>query len=96
MKFCCLEIEEYTTHPDYPVKYKSEFREYGFNLPPFNILSLDYCPWCGSKLPKDLRDEWFDTLEQEYDIETNIGEARDRKDIPNEFWSDEWWKKRGL
>ena len=44
----------------------------------------------------DLREEWFETLEREYGIETDVGEARDRTDIPQEFWSDEWWKKREL
>jgi hypothetical protein len=59
-------------------------------------LEMDYCPWCGTKLPENLREEWFETLEREYGIETDIGEARDRTDIPQEFWSDEWWKKRSL
>ncbi len=96
MKFCCAEIGEYIDHPDYPVKYENMFREFCIDLPPFNTLGIEYCPWCGSKLPKDLREEWFDILEQEYGIETEIGEVRSRTDIPKEFRSDEWWKKRGL
>ena len=36
-----IEIEEYVTHPKYSFEYRKEFREYSFNLPPFNILTLD-------------------------------------------------------
>jgi len=35
-------------------------------------------------------------LEKEYKIKTDIGEWKERSDIPQEFKSDEWWKKRGL
>jgi hypothetical protein len=52
------------------------------------------CPWCGTKLPTELADEWYDTLEKEYGIEDPIVDDRDK--VPQEFWTDEWWKKRGL
>ena len=53
-----------------------------------------YCPFCGTKLPTSLADEWFDTLEREYGIEDPSDEDYDR--VPLEFRSDAWWKKRGL
>jgi hypothetical protein len=41
-------------------------------------------------LPKGLREEFFNILEKEYKIETDIGEYKQRTDIPQEFKSDEW------
>ncbi len=58
------------------------------------IKKIYYCPWCGAKFPKELFDEWYDILEKEYGIEDPI--HTDRKKVPAEFWSDKWWKKRGL
>jgi hypothetical protein len=27
------------------------------------LQKIDFCPWCGTKLPLSLRDRWFDELE---------------------------------
>ncbi|NQY42017.1 MAG: hypothetical protein HRT87_01565 [Legionellales bacterium] len=51
---------------------------------------IEHCPWCGKKLPKDLRDEWYNTL-----VDLGYNEPYERK-IPEEFKTDEWWIKRGL
>ena len=95
-EFCCKNIEEYCTNPKDPLQYDKLLREYYFNLSSFNILTLKYCAWCGNELPSSLRDEIFDILEKEYNIETDISEIRVREDLPKEFKTDEWWKKRGL
>jgi hypothetical protein len=50
-----------------------------------------YCPWCGTKLPKELSDTWFETLEKEYGIDDPY-----KINYPQEFNTDEWWIKRGL
>jgi len=55
----------YPIFREYFIDYKKEYGE--------DIQLVKYCPWCGSKLPKGLRNEWFDTLEKEYKIETDIG-----------------------
>jgi hypothetical protein len=55
---------------------------------------MHFCPWYGTKLSKNLSDEWFDILEYEYDIEDTTGQDKDK--IPEEFKTDERWKKRGL
>ena len=52
-----------------------------------------YCPYCGAKLHDSL------VLEYEDELEKAVGkEFCDIKaeEIPDEFKSDEWWKKRGL
>jgi hypothetical protein len=28
------------------------------------IQTIEYCPWCGARLPSSLRDEYFERLEQ--------------------------------
>jgi hypothetical protein len=93
-KFCCEDLLYVITNPRTSISYDPIDRR--FCIEGDQGLKIDYCPWCAKKLPKDLREEWFETLEREYGIETDVGEARDRTDIPQEFWSDEWWKKRGL
>lgn len=94
IKFCCNNMEESLLDYRTSIKYGPVFREY--YLAGEKGSMIWYCPWCGTKLNKDLRDEFFDILEQEYKIETNIGDCFDRIDLPPEFKTDEWWKKRGL
>jgi hypothetical protein len=94
MNFCCEDMQRLVGNQRTSVTYKAIDRR--FVIEGDLGLEMDYCPWCGTKLPENLREEWFETLEREYGIETDIGEARDRTDIPQEFWSDEWWKKRSL
>jgi hypothetical protein len=57
---------------------------------------ITYCQFCGTKMPKELSDEWLDVLEKEYGLtDVSPGDYNDLR-IPPEFWTDEWWKKRGL
>jgi hypothetical protein len=52
------------------------------------------CPFCGSKLPKDLYgDEYDDALEEA--VGKDLCDLKE-EEIPEEFKSDEWWRKRGL
>lgn len=78
-----------------PIEYNPVFREYFIRLNNrSNIITLAYCPWCGNKFPTSLRESYFDILEKEYQIETNLGEYKERFDIPSDFRSDKWWKVR--
>jgi len=62
------------------------------------------CPWCGTELPTNLFDVYLETLQKEYGILTcpytgmhyEIGKEDIEKSLPEEFKTDEWWKKRGL
>lgn len=97
MEHCCGQMTRYIADVRIPVKYSPICREY--ELPLFDsdnvVQGIFYCPWCGKKLPQDLRDEWFDILRNEYNIEPEYDVLKD-KNIPEEFKSDAWWKKRGL
>jgi hypothetical protein len=66
-------------------------------------LQLSYCPFCGVRFPHDLCDEFERVLLSEFgpDYLTSFGNTifetiPAKKSIPQEFQTDEWWKKRGL
>jgi hypothetical protein len=67
--------------------YVPKFREYGIRINDggSSYIVIRICPWCGSKLPQSLRDEWFDRLEA-----LNL-EPNDRR-IPPSLLTDAWWK----
>lgn len=93
---CCELMDKFLEDPKVPLEYYPICREYGLILqdsPAIDILY--YCPWCGEKLPESLRDQYFETLKKEYDVVPELN-VQDDPNIPQEFKSDEWWKKRGL
>jgi len=56
---------------------------------------LYHCPWCGKKLPSSLNNTWFEILEKEYGLDDPDSKQQELL-IPQEFKTDEWWKKRKL
>jgi hypothetical protein len=74
--------------PDALLDYNPRFREYGLIVHDGDaaVVVIDYCPWCGAKLPVSLRDEWFDQLDQ-------LGLEPDSPFIPAAMRSGEWWAK---
>ena len=107
MKFCCrnflvekkgniLSFFLDSRCKDTIVVYYPRAREYIIFYSKKSGCYIQYCPWCGRELPKELADQWYDILEKEYGlIDVNPGDYHDKR-IPKEFWTDEWWKKRGL
>lgn len=53
---------------------------------------MDFCPFCGARLPERLDEKLKEILRQEYGLES----WKDYKKAPKEFHTDKWWKKRGL
>ena len=73
------------------VRYEGRFDEYW--VPAGNARQqLFYCPWCGVKLPELKDDLWFEELKAR-GIEDPF---KDKRRIPKEFRTSEWWIKRGL
>ena len=93
---CCERMSFYLKEQKVDVYYSNRFREYSIGMKNGTsaVQTIHNCPWCGSKLPKSLSDEWFDILENEYKIDLSTGSEKHK--IPLEFQTDEWWKKRGL
>lgn len=85
--------EEYSNQIDFHdnlIKYNDQFDEYriiihnGGN----SSIAINYCPWCGLKLPKSKRELWFDILQK-------LGfDEPFEQDIPNEFKTDEWYRNK--
>lgn len=107
MKHCCLGMDSALTSYGSPFRYVPYEREYHveYNSTFENsetgeidlgvVAGIRYCPWCGSKLPRDLSEEW----EREVTSKFNVSDALDKeelKKIPQEYMTEEWWRKRGL
>ena len=90
-------IQQESTNADPSIDYNPYLRSYSLRIVNSDYgthESMQYCPWCGTKLPKDLDGVWSKVLREEYGIiDPNVTE---RDKIPSEFKTDEWWKKRGL
>ena len=100
-KFCCRNMNYYATKGK-NIEYQPSSRLYLLHLKYIDdedygsAQQLWYCPWCGTKLPKELGDEWMDTLYNEYGLKSPCEGDEDADKVPEEFKSDKWWKKRGL
>ena len=92
MKFCCEKILHAINNK--LINYEMIDRTYGIvwdnNC---RIMILNFCPWCGTTLPEILSDQYLDLLESECGV---IFPDEDFSNVPPEFRTDEWWKKRGL
>jgi hypothetical protein len=87
MKFCCDELKGNLSTGT--LKTIPKFREIGV---PVNdggsaIVKINYCPWCGTKLPRSLRDDWFVALE-ELDLDPYS------ENIPEKFKTSTWWDEK--
>jgi len=82
-----------------PIQYSPVYREYSIPLLyKGKITALQrifYCPWCNIKLPTSLRADWFNILEQEYNLD-DPWDLEQEKLVPEEFKTDEWWISRSL
>lgn len=70
---------------DAVVSFSPRFQEYGLIIHDGGTSSLliDFCPWCGRRLPESQRDRWFDEMESR-----GIDPWEDA--IPAEFQDDSW------
>jgi hypothetical protein len=93
---CCNQMNNFLDEKKVCVGYDPTIREYYINLNGSNAIQIiQFCPWCGEKLPKNLSKEYFRILKKTYNIKHMLG-IMDNPNIPEEFKTDEWWKKRGL
>lgn len=96
MIHCCKNMNHYVFE-NREIGYNMQYRRYTLRLSESENGThqlLWYCPWCGSKLPKSLSNEWFVVLKSEYGLSDPIFDDADK--VPDEFKTDEWWRKRGL
>jgi uncharacterized protein DUF6980 len=68
------------------IEYVDRFREYGIPYGDGSFQVLSYCPFCGAKLPKSLRDEWFRAIH-------GMGLEAGDPAMPDEYRSGDWWRR---
>ncbi len=101
-KYCCEPVELLIANPDCPLKYRAWTRQHILTIPQDYLkenevcisFKISYCPRCGTKLPENLTDAWWDIIEEKFGISELFDERL--KDLPEEFKTDAWWKNRGL
>ncbi|MCP4393148.1 MAG: hypothetical protein GY804_02610 [Alphaproteobacteria bacterium] len=95
MKHCCKNMTRNIKDGEIHLNYFPDDREYSIEYrKEFGASEhlIYFCPWCGVKLPESLaekRETLLDEMFEDYD-------GDDDPRIPEEFKTDEWWKKRGL
>ena len=88
----------YSENKNSLLEYDKEFRTYRFLIKDGvngTHQMFSFCPWCASKLPKELGDIWEETIQKELGYEDPFYEPG-YDNLPKEFRTDEWWRKRGL
>jgi len=105
-KYCCNDMRSHIEHKcdvhddvyeccDHLFLYNAIYDEYGVIIHDggSSYIEIAFCPFCGHRFNESKRYKFFELLENELhygDLEISNG------DIPEEFKSDEWWRKRGL
>lgn len=86
-KHCCDAMTSHLAGDDVPIVYSPRFREYGLRIMDGGSARqlIDYCPWCGQRLPDSLRDEWFERL-------ARLGFEPQDPGIPDDMETDAWWR----
>jgi len=78
------------------VYYDPILRFYSIFIPSSgSYQKISFCPWCGNLLSPDLIEKYEEILKKEYNIDDPYDDEQMEK-VPEEFKSDEWWKKRNL
>lgn len=72
---------------DKSIYYSEKFDEYGLKIMDGgnSYISIEFCPWCGEKLPNSKRDEWYDEIEK-----LDIDPWKD--EIPDKYKTDKWYR----
>lgn len=84
---CCDRMAAHLKQQDVPVTYSPRFREYGLNISDGGSAKqlIQFCPWCGTRLPGSLRDAWFERIEA---LQIDPEDAS----LPEDMKSDAWWR----
>ena len=97
---CCPRMSEMVAHiceqhpdrfdcPECLVEYEPKFDEYGLIIHDggSSSMSIQFCPWCGTRLPESKRDRWFDEL-------ASLGfDDPSEQEIPEPYNTDAWFRE---
>ena len=85
---CCERMDFFLEEEKVAIYYDLCCRKYYIRLYTSNGLQgIFYCPWCGQKLPQDLHDLYYATLDE-------MGYEPHDENIPEKYKTDEWWRER--
>ena len=93
--FCCNDLKHFTRE-DYIIEYEPIDRSFVIIYAKGRCTGIEFCPFCGTKLPETLNSKIFEVIEKEYGIPMGEADIFEFTNLPDEFRTDEWWKKRGL
>ncbi|WP_243578462.1 DUF6980 family protein [Shewanella xiamenensis] len=82
---CDHHVEECAVHL---INYSDKFDEYGLIIHDggTSSITINFCPWCGSRLPTSRREQWFDELGK-------LGYSEPfEQDIPEKYKSSDWYR----
>lgn len=84
---CCSEMAGHLEAGEVALIYDECFREYGIRILDggSSIQLIQFCPWCGGRLPASLRDRWFERLDE-------LGLQPADPNLPHDLKSDGWWR----
>jgi hypothetical protein len=93
--YCCSEMKSLMKDRKFGICYKKQISEtYVLCRGERGVTwTFSYCPFCGKDI-EGKRELFFDTLKTECNIEATA--FNENILLPEEFRTDEWWKKRGL
>ena len=94
--FCCNEMDFHIKNNEIHFHYYEDVRAYAVDYleeAGGGSQAINYCPWCGNRLPKSLFQEKAKAIQE------TLGQKLtcfNESSLSNEFKTDEWWKRRGL
>ena len=93
---CCDLMNSFLEDLKVPIKYYPITREYMLlSRYSYAVQPLAYCPWCSKKLPEPLGKVYAELMQAQEGYVPRL-DPHHQPIAPEEFTSDEWWKKRGL
>ena len=83
---CCARMGDALRDEDEMIIWTAKFREIGLRVPDGgdSVVVIQFCPWCGSRFPETLRNEWFNELERRNIDPCGSG-------VPPEFLDERWY-----
>jgi hypothetical protein len=88
---CCFIMTHLLEEGKVAIGYAPRCREYYIHLATSGgVQIMDFCPWCGCRLPLSLRDLYFDEIRKQ-GFEDPLDD-----NLPEKYKTDEWWKERKL
>jgi hypothetical protein len=96
-QYCCEKMEHRMSKEYTFIEYMPESREYVFNLHGNHEgahFDMQYCPWCGKKLPESLGEEWCKVIKEDLGVEDV--DAEEWAKLPEKYKTEQWWRERGL